>query len=336
MTTLKDTVRGLIYWFGLMGLYHRIRNRRTLTVLMFHRVLPLGTAEFLNAERGFTFSVDGFGRCLDFVKKHYNVVTLADLECARTGIRPLPNNAALITFDDGWRDTLLHAQPQLKRRNLKSLLFVATEVPELKEPRWWQDALVTALSNPTAKAKLIERLRPTSQNVAVSQTLSSAQINALLADMPEADRMRLLSDVCPQPDLPRQMLNAAELATLQVGTFSLGAHGYSHAPLTAVSKPARELEVSCQWLKSTNSTPLSMSFPHGAHDPNLVQLANRAGFRWIFTSEPVLMPTEAFAQTAMTLGRIHIPENKWTCIDGKVSNALLATFLFFRPKATLE
>jgi len=196
--------------------------------------------------------------------------------------------------------------------------------------------LVSALADTNAKVKLMEHLRPPNQNFDAAHTLSSAQINAVLAGMPEASRMSLLSDVCSLVDLPRQMLNAAELASLQSTTFVLGAHGYSHSPLTAVAEPERELEVSFQWLKSKNCTPLSMSFPHGAYDANLVQLAKFSGFQWIFTSDPELTPTAAIADGAITLGRIHIPENQWTCIDGKISYPLLATFLFFRPKAIAQ
>jgi peptidoglycan/xylan/chitin deacetylase (PgdA/CDA1 family) len=336
MKTFKDMVRGLLYGLGLLSLIHRLRNRRTLTVLMFHRVLPPDTAAFQNAEREFTFSVAGFGRCLDFVQKHYEVVALADLAHARAGIKPLPNNAALITFDDGWRDTLMHALPELRRRNLQALLFVATEIPALREPRWWQDALVTVLADSRAKAKLTELLRPPNQSSTVVPPLSPPQINALLAALPPEERMRLLADVCSLVDLPRQMLSAAELAALQGDTFTLGAHGHSHAPLTHVADPMRELVASCQWLKSTHSVPLSMSFPHGAHNQNLVQLAREAGFQWLFTSDPVLVPTDAHATDALTLGRIHIPENQWTCAGGKISYPRLATFLFFRPKATVQ
>src|SRR5690606_41398929 len=34
-----DLVKRALYRSGLLGLYHRLRNRRALTVIMFHRVL---------------------------------------------------------------------------------------------------------------------------------------------------------------------------------------------------------------------------------------------------------------------------------------------------------
>lgn len=335
MTTLKDIARSVLYGSGLLGLVHRWRNRRTLTVLMFHRVLPPDSEAFRHAEREFTFSVIGFGKCLDFVRQHYNVITLADLEMAKKGMAALPDRAALITFDDGWRDTLQYAQPALLQRCLSALLFVAAEVPSLKNDRWWQDLLVSVLADKQATARLVARL-VTLGLAGEAVPCSADQIHATLAALSESERMALLQAIGPVPDLTRQMLTADELARMKcLGTFTLGAHGFSHVPLTArkQEQATQELTESMCWLQSTQTQPLSMSFPHGAYNDALVQAAYGAGFQWLFTSNPTLTPTTHGFQRAVTLGRVHIPENRWTCANGEVSFAKLAMFLFFRPKA---
>lgn len=118
---MKRVVQWSLYHSGVWGLYHRLRNRRALTVLMFHRVLPASDPAFVLAEREFTFSLDGFGRALDFVQRHYHVLTLRQLVAAREQGASLPPNPLLITFDDGWRDTVVHALPELQRRGLSAL-----------------------------------------------------------------------------------------------------------------------------------------------------------------------------------------------------------------------
>jgi peptidoglycan/xylan/chitin deacetylase (PgdA/CDA1 family) len=145
--------------------------------------------------------------------------------------------------------------------------------------------------------------------------------------------MALLAEATALVQMPRQMLNAAELKQVREGSFELGAHGHTHAPLTAVPNAAQEIASSINWLQSTEAKPLSMSFPHGAHSPKLVNAAREAGFELIFTSAPELQPTDSNLRNATTLGRIHIPENQWTCENGEISFPSLATFLFFRPKA---
>lgn len=335
MTTIKLIIRKVLYRLGLLGVLHRLRNRRTLTTFMFHRVLPPDSIEFLNAEREFTFTINGFGKCLDFIQMHYRVITLQDMQLAKASNAPLPDRAALITFDDGWRDTLVHAYPTLKQRNLPAVLFVASEVPLLQSARWWQDALVTVLADSVATDKLIQSVLKNRPGSSHARTLNTPELTALLSEMPETRRMALLAEATALEPLPRQMLSASELRLMQADTFELGAHGHSHAPLTAVKDATKELTDSLAWLRSTTTTTLSMSFPHGAHNPSLVNAAHEAGFSFVFTSVPELQPTGLCMSDTATIGRIHMPENQWTCENGEISFPLLATFLFFRPKAAL-
>ena len=74
VSLVKDGLRSIAYRCGFLGLFHRVRNRRTLTILMFHRVLPAPSAEYECAEREFTMSGQGFSRCLEFLERHYNAV----------------------------------------------------------------------------------------------------------------------------------------------------------------------------------------------------------------------------------------------------------------------
>jgi peptidoglycan/xylan/chitin deacetylase (PgdA/CDA1 family) len=53
-------------------------------------------------------------------------VSAAQVLAARRGGAPLPENAVLVTFDDGFRNFATHAQPELDRRGLRATLFVTT------------------------------------------------------------------------------------------------------------------------------------------------------------------------------------------------------------------
>jgi peptidoglycan/xylan/chitin deacetylase (PgdA/CDA1 family) len=327
----KTVARNALYYTGALGLFHRLRNRHTLTTFMFHRVLPTGSKEFDLAEREFTFSVEGFGRCLDFINKHYHVVTLADLQKSLQGGAPLPNNAALITFDDGWRDTLQHAQPELKRRHMTAVLFIATEVLSLKNNRWWQDALVAVLRDQDARRLLVnalQHLAPAENNRSKS---NDRQLTAELATMTETARFELLNQVLALENSARQMLTPNDLQCFEKDCFEFGAHGHTHAPLPYIAAAAIELAQSYQYMRSMDATPITMSFPHGAYDDSLVEAAKGIGYKFVFTSEPTLTSTANNTLPRLaTIGRIHVPENQWTCTNNEVSAPMLATFLFFR------
>jgi len=71
-----------------------------------------------------------------------------------------------------------------------------------------------------------------------------------------------------------------ELASLPGVT--IGAHGYSHQPLTALNNAqlAGELKDSRAWLEDTLSKPiLSMSYPHGRVDARVKDAVKQAGFQ---------------------------------------------------------
>lgn len=330
--SVKNAARSALYYTGALGLFHRLRNKRTLTTFMFHRVLPAGSKEFELAEREFTFSVDGFGRCLDFIQKHYQVVKLVDLQRSlQPGGPSLPNNAALITFDDGWRDTLVHAQPELKRRDMSAVLFLATEVLSLTHDRWWQDVLVQVLHDPHARSLFVQELQQLADTPEIGRNPTNRQLTAALASMPESNRIGILARVHALATLPRQMVTSVDLQHFEKAVLELGAHGHTHAPLTDVKDGVCELAQSYEEIKMLGATPITMSFPHGAYNGTLVDKAKTVGYRFIFTSEPTLTSTanNGFTRLA-TVGRIHVPENQWTCTNQEVSAPMLATFLFFR------
>jgi hypothetical protein len=101
--------------------------------------------------------------------------------------------------------------------------------------------------------------------------------------------------------------------------------------LTLSPDPEAELQISQRMLDVLNQTVRSMSFPHGAWSSELAAAARESGFDWIFTSDAVLADVSRLPSPLPTLGRIHVPENAWTCRAGDIDPARLATFLFFRP-----
>lgn len=327
----KARVRQLLYHSGVLGAVHALRNRRALTTLMFHRVLPAEGPDYASAEREFTFSVEGFGRCLDFVGRHYRCVSLKDVHAALQGRGELPPNPVLITFDDGWRDTLVHAQQALQQRGLTGVLFLATEPLGSTHDLWWQYMLVHVLADPAATQRLCAAM-----GLPVEQGRHAGlQLTARLAALPDDERHRLLQLAAP-PSLGgeqgRQMLARADLDAFAPGCIELGAHGHTHAPLLHCADAMAELRCSHERIAPLCGTPASMSFPHGAYDERLVDMSHEAGFQLVFTSDPELTALRP-GTPPRKLGRIHVPESQWTCENGRISFPLLATFLFFRPHA---
>lgn len=322
LLSLKDAGRALLYHTGLWPLWHRLRNRRHLTVFMFHRVLPAGSVALARSEREYALSVPGFERCLDFIGRHYGVVSLEQLQTPER----LPPCPALITFDDGWQDTLLHAAPALQARGMPGLVFAVPQAMADPRARWWADALVEALGSDASRASMQQVLGIDADDVHAC--------HAAMAAVPEDQRWQLGVLDATAPGGNRQMLTEAQLTGLAAAGLALGAHGLSHCPLTHTDQADLELSRSAEWLSHHTTGPRAMAFPHGAWTPALAARAHHLGFAWVFNSVTTLVKVPANpAGWPVALGRIHVPENAWTCDAGGMSFPKLASFFFFRGLA---
>lgn len=327
-SALKSYLRAFLYALGVLDLVHRVRNRRTLTVFMFHRVLPNESLEYRHAEREFTMSTGNFAECLEFLQTHYALVSHSDLRAALIEGKRLPDRAGLVTFDDGWRDTLKYALPALVSCNIPAVLFLSTEVPDLTQDRWWQDHLVQALAANITLAALeadLGILHP--PNMQTTERIR--HLTAFISEMDAEQRSALLLQYAPELPLARQMVTRADLARF-APLVAIAGHGHSHGPLTHLRQPQVDLKTSSQQLKLHNADSWAMSFPHGAHNHTIDALARQQGFEICYTSDANLVSTAKSTLVAGSIGRIHIPENQWTCEGKSISKAKLAMFLFFR------
>jgi len=70
---------------------------------------------------------DLFERQLDWLQANYTLVDLAAFEAAVDGAAPLPGNAALLTFDDGFVDHYEDVLPRLRARGLRGTFFLTED-----------------------------------------------------------------------------------------------------------------------------------------------------------------------------------------------------------------
>ena len=329
---LKVKLRNALYKLGLFGSIHHFRNRRTLTTFMFHRVLPASSWAYELSDKEFTFTVEGFGHCLDFIQRHYNPVSSRDIAEAICGHGTLPDRAALISFDDGWADTINYAVPELKCRGLSGVIFIASSVLESQTDQWWQDTLVGVQTSDIQARDLALALGVQPEIAVCPGQVRDHVMACALAVLDESSRTAILGKFAKDVETGRQMVRHDDLETVDRSVLSLGAHGHTHAPLCNVQNSIAELQTSFDEIKGIGGEPC-MSYPHGSYNARLTEEAKQVGFVSIFTSDPLLTDTKNTLLGAGALGRIHVPENQWTCQHGKISFPMLATFLFFRSIA---
>jgi len=132
------------------------------------------------------------------------------------------------------------------------------------------------------------------------------------------------------------MVSLEELRTLAKGGVAIGAHGKTHQPITAALDTDSELGGARHQLATLLSDvdpPVTMSFPHGRFDAQVVRKAHASGFVLAFTSEPCVNPVAPGPESL--LGRVGFETEE--LIDEKLQFAphKLALQLFLLPHRRL-
>jgi peptidoglycan/xylan/chitin deacetylase (PgdA/CDA1 family) len=338
---LRSLVKRLMYLSGGLGLWHRVRNAHTLTVVMFHRILEPADPRWTTCDPDYTLPVPLLEASLRFFRRHYHVVSLEQVLQARRGGARLPRRALLISFDDGWADNVDHALPALERAGLPAVMFVVADVVGRSQP-FFQERLVSAwrrgvLSLAELAAAIDPAAPPPPEHLDGLRPLITA-----LEALDTEQRERVLAPFAAVlDDGLRHMVDVRELQRLRRGGVALGVHGKTHTRITRVADPAVELEGARQALEATleqsggaGEGTAAMSFPFGTHDAALADRARAGGYELVFTSVPVLNPTGG-AGVGWLLGRSGFEAGTITDARGRFRPELLALDLFRRQRRRL-
>src|SRR5688572_27889430 len=90
------------------------------SIVMNHYVRELRHARYPGIKG---LDVEGFRGQVDYLRRHYNVVTMEDVVAALNDGDPLPEKPALLTFDDGYLDHFTNVFPILHERGLQGSFF---------------------------------------------------------------------------------------------------------------------------------------------------------------------------------------------------------------------
>ncbi|MDR6840303.1 polysaccharide deacetylase family protein [Pseudoxanthomonas sacheonensis] len=338
---MKDLSKKLLYASGLLGLYHRLRNAGSLTVVMFHRTLSPQDPRWRTCDPDYTLSVAHLSESLAFFKRHYNVVSLQQVVEARRSGAALPPHALLITFDDGWSDNADYALPELQRAGLPGLMFVVADAVGTQQP-FFQERLISAWRRGLLRVdELALAMAPVLAEPWTPEDESIASLRRAIARLEKLDAARRSEILAPYlqalDDGLRHMVDASELHRLQAGGIALGLHGKTHTPMTAAADLDAELagarEELARHLGQSAPTAESMSFPHGAHTPEIAERARQAGYELVFTSVPVL--NSVAPQPSWLLGRTGYETDAVVDTKGRFRPDWLALYLFRRETRRL-
>jgi peptidoglycan/xylan/chitin deacetylase (PgdA/CDA1 family) len=294
--TRDKLARTLARWGMIERLMKARRRLRVplLTVLTYHRVT---TREEVGELDPCTLDADieGFEAQLDFIVKHFNVISMAEL--ARAAEKELPPNPLLLTFDDGYRDNFEVVLPALKRRSLRATFFIVTSYPETGRLYWWDRIallvhraerepveletprlVLRPVSDPAGTRKGLLRLLK--RTPGIDPDLFTESLARQLGVTLDAEEERVMAR--------RTIMSWEQILALRDGGMDLESHSHRHRVFATLTDAelAHDLRQSREIMYGKLGTwPRALAYPTG-REPCARDRAEtaRAGFELAFTN----------------------------------------------------
>lgn len=228
----------------------RVFNRRSLTVVNFHRIKPDGGSFHTD------FDDDVFGPTASEFRDHmlwlkHNADVISEdelLASLRTGAK-LPARGAMVTFDDGYLDNFTLALPILKELGVPATFFIPTQAIDERSLGWWD--LIAYLLKKCEKPEISVQgetltlrgdLEPLKIKLQRWMKLKSAdESRGLVEELARACGVPL-----PGPDVcGRELMSWEQVRATAAAGISIGSHTRSHRVLATLDLDSQREELIC-------------------------------------------------------------------------------------------
>ena len=296
------------------------------TILNYHSICP--DNNFLKPNDELVVSVSKFKEQLIFLKKNYNLVSLDKLLNFEKSNKP---NIS-ITFDDGYRDNLIHALPVLNELYVPATIYVITKFFENDFNIWWYELQDYVWKN-SENIKFIydkknynlsiknnfEKLNCFKKLKQIIKKLNKIEQDIFLNAVTKTnERKQYKNDFLSKEDL--KLLSSNPLITI-------GAHTHNHLSLKNLNQEdcTKEIKKSKKILEDlTNRKINHFSYPYGSKNDvgkREFELVENLGFRSaVTTSVGQLSKKKLF-----NLPRIHVNQKT----NEKILKLKLSIYYFF-------
>lgn len=288
------------------------------TIVMYHYVRDLARSRYpdINA-----LTVDAFRYQLDYLESEYTFVTVDDLKSALVAGGSLPENAALLTFDDGFAEHYETVFPILKHRGIQGTFFPPVDPIEngtvlnvhkihtiLAESSSDEQLLNTVFNLLNQYQSQFELKSPDKyyNELAEEGRWDSEEIifikRLLQHALPTEARQVIIDDLFDQyltvseETLSQEWyMSKDQLRVLVDDGMYVGSHTTNHYWLDTLSRQqvVDEIETSLAFLEDINmsSEEWAMCYPYGGYNELTIDVLKEYGCTLGFTTEPRVADT---------------------------------------------
>ena len=293
-TLLKQTLFSGARLVGVNRLL-RYRTRKRLLVLCYHGVVvdshPDDELRFST-----TVSTDEFREQLRILNQTFHCVGPDDVRDWLAGRQDLPPSPVLVTFDDGFRNNLTHAAPELARQSTPALLFVATGYIGTDRVLWPQELVERVLRWPRQRIPA-----PSGPDLELSGGFEQRSevargLRSVCKQVPQEERASYLDQLRQEPTNTAEwdqelyaFLSWDEVREIRRYGVDIGSHTVEHPILSQISAEQlrqellqskrtieRELQQPCDYIAYPNGT-------YADYNQQVLQAVRDAGYSLGFT-----------------------------------------------------
>jgi peptidoglycan/xylan/chitin deacetylase (PgdA/CDA1 family) len=266
------------------------RQSRNVQILVYHRV---------NDDRDSFFEatpVRIFARQMEYLARNYNVCALEE---AVDGIKcgNLPENAIVVTFDDGYKDNFVNAYPILKKFSIPATIFLATDAIGTGKALW-HDRVFSAFR--VTRQMFLDGIGDDSQRYPLrtldDKILAQKKVLQFLWSIDHQNRLSWVERLIQQLAVPEEvqgshlMLTWDDVQTMHQNGISFGSHTLSHPILTrmAPADARREIYASKRAIEDVlGSSATAFAYPVGRKedfDQSIKGMVKEAGYLCALTT----------------------------------------------------
>jgi len=298
-----------------------------ITIVMYHYVRDIHHSRYPEIK---ALSKDDFKEQVQYIKRHYNVISAPELLDAIAENAPLPPRSLILTFDDGYIDHFTEVFPVLYRENLPGFFFPPAKcILEHKVLDVNKIHFVLA-SNPE-KRMLVEYIHKRTDesrhhyNLLTSvaywekhgkpSRFDSAEVvfckRMLQRELPMELRQAITDELfnryvaSDEASFAQELyMSRDQIRVLRSHGMCVGSHGYDHSWLNTLSTQQQEKEIdqSLIFLESVGADihRWIMCYPYGAYNESLlsvlksrncvVGLTTEVGIARLGEHNPLILP----------------------------------------------
>jgi peptidoglycan/xylan/chitin deacetylase (PgdA/CDA1 family) len=283
-----------------------------LTIVMYHYIRDLKTSRYSGIKG---LDVHLFKEQIDYIRKHYNVVTMEEVIYCIDNKKYIPDKSILLTFDDAYTDHYVNVFPILDKYKIQGSFFVPAKaitegvVLDVNKIHF----ILASFDN---KVKILKDLRILFNQYKDQYKLDSFDdyykklahasrydtkevifIKRLLQfELPETLRMKILDNLfekymkMSESAFSRELyMNIDQLGCMLSNGMHIGNHGYNHYWWNRLNEDdmAQELNLSLKFLTDlgVDMNNWTACYPYGSYDEQSIRMLNERGCKLAVTTE---------------------------------------------------